>query len=400
MTAYASAARITGLFDEARARVPIADLLVREGFKVARAGQELRTGCPICGAGAKSRSAFAIKGEKWRCYGACDTHGDVVDLEQALRGGTPVEAARRLVGNDVPTSTPRVRETPKSPPAGPTVADQLAVEMWATARPFAGTLGERYLAHRGISADVIELAAPNLRYHPFAKHSWDQAAGDWIKAPAMIARRVTAAGPTGGIHVTYLARDGSGKAPLRGAKRMWGPQLDAGGRHGCAWLIGPDGPPGFEHADLVVSEGIETGLSVATLSLRAGIRVRVCAALSLNALQGGVLKDAENCIDPFKPRPDPAQPPFTWPTPTTGSWAEVMIAVDRDMSEVRVNARTGRNRVCKFLLTAEARAKLCGRLAVRAWLAAGAPKARAIAPSVGSDFNDDLRRVLAREGAR
>lgn len=394
MTAYASAARIEGLFDQARQLAPVGELVEREGLKLVRAGQEQRSACPMCGAGSKSLSAFAIKGPKWRCYGACDTHGDVVDLEQALRGGTAVEAARRLVGREVPTGPARTRSAAPPAPAGPSSADRLAVELWRDSQPFANTLGERYLRKRGIAAEVVALAAPQLRYHPNAKHSWDPARGSWICAPAMIVRVVTASGPTGGVHVTYLDKATAAKVAWKAAKRMWGPQLDAEGRSGGAWLIGPAG-----EGALVVAEGIETGLSVATLSLRAGLAVRVCAALSLNRLQGGVLKDADGCIDPFKPQPDPKRPPFTWPTPDAGGWPEVLVAVDRDGKPVKLSAKTGRGRICGFTLDSEARAKLCGRLAVKAWLAAGAPKARAIAPSAGSDFNDDLRRLLARESA-
>ena len=148
---------------------------------------------------------------------------------------------------------------------------------------------------------------------------------------------------------------------------------------------------------LVVGEGMESTLSVATLSLRAGLPVRAVAALSLGALQGGWLRDADGCIDPFKVQPDPGRRAFTWPAPEACPWPEVLIAVDRDMSEVRVKARTGRGRICSFALTAEARARICGRLAVAAWKAAGAARARAIAPGPNSDFNDELRRRLARE---
>jgi len=76
----------------------------------------------------------------------------------------------------------------------------------------------------------------------------------------------------------------------------------------------------------------------------------------------------------------------------------VLIAVDRDMGDLRVKARTGRGKICSHLLTAEVRARLCGRLAVDAWKATGAPRARAIAPSPGRDFNDELRARLALGG--
>lgn len=405
MTAYASGPRTSrerrshdpglkadGLFDQARAKVSIADLLERESVKLVRAGQELRGPCVLCDGGG---GRFAVKGEKWRCYG-CDLRGDVVDLAAELEKCSLVEAARWLLGRDVAASAPRPRAAREAEPQGPSKAELIAGEMWAAARPLAGTLGARYLLGRGISADVVALAAPNLRYHPFARHHWDDRARDWVKAPAMVAQVVTPCGPTGGVHATYLDRASAGKAGFRrpdgspADKLMWGPQ-HRDGRPGGAWLIGPDGD-----GDLATGEGIETALSVVTLAARAGISMRACAALSLGRLQGGWLRDEDGCIDPFAIRPDPERPAFTWPTPPASPWGEVRIAVDRDMGDLKVKARTGRGKVCWFLLPAETRARLCGRLAVAAWKAAGAERARAIAPPPGLDFNDELRRVIGQ----
>lgn len=386
-TAYASDARIRGTFDLARQRVAIEDLVERAGLKIVRGRNEHRSACPLCGAGAGSRSVFQIKGEKWRCW-SCERHGDVVDLEQALGGGSALDAAARLLGGDMPVRQAVARA---AAPAGPSNADRLAAELWREGRPFAGTLGDRYLRHRGIHPEVIAQAAGNLRFHSRAKHSWDDRAAIWRTAPAMIAQVVTRTGPTGGVHVTYLAADGSGKSPsLSPAKRMWGPQLDADGRPGGAWLIGPQG-----EGRLAVAEGIETVLSLVTLARRAGLPMRACAALSLGRLQGGFQRDDDGCVDAIRPLADPAAPAFTWPD---GTWSEVIVGVDRDMAEIKVKARTGRGRICEFLLTAQTRARICGRLSTEAWKAAGPWSVRAVAPSPGCDFNDELRRVLAREG--
>ncbi|WP_374572560.1 CHC2 zinc finger domain-containing protein [Phenylobacterium sp.] len=393
MTVYASAARTAGLFDAARGAITLQELTEREGVKLRRSGHELRGGCPLCGAGAKSASPpFAIKLQKetFRCYG-CGAHGDVVDLERELRGGTPAEAARRLTGGDVPHAAPRPRAAVVKAADKPSTSERVAAELLREARVgIEGTLAARYLAARGAPRELIAAASPNLRYHPHAKWGWDAARGAWITAPAMLAQVVTASGPTGGVHATYLARDGQGKAALAPAKRMWGAQLDREGRPGGAWLIGPSG-----EGDLVVAEGIETALSVAALAWRAGVPMRACAALSLNRLQGGLARDDDGRIDPFEPQPDPASPPFTWPP--IEDCGEVVIGVDRDMSEVRVKGRSRRGKTCWFNLTPEARARLCGRLAVAGWRAAGWGRARAIAPPMKCDFNDELRRVLARE---
>jgi len=391
MTSHTSAARI---FDEARRAVSVEDLATRAGIKLVRAGRERRGPCPICGAGSKSGSLpFAVRegGLSFRTFCGCNLRGDVVDLEQALGGGTLVEAARRLVGNEF-RSAPRPQPTSAPAQTGPSNSDRIAMELWQGAIPIEGTLVERYLAARGIAPQIIARAAPNLRFHALAKWGWDDSARSWITAPAMLVQVQTPAGPTGGVHATYLNRSGLGKADLKPAKRMWGRQADADGRPGGAWLIGPAGA-----GDLVTGEGIESVLSAATLALRGGRFMRACAALSLDRLQGGLLRDDEGCIDVGAPQPNPESPAFSWPQPPGWPWREVLVAVDRDMSPIKLKGRTGRGKVCWFEFGPAERAQLCGRLAVAAWRAAGAPKVRAIAPPPGFDFNDELRRVLARE---
>lgn len=395
------------LFDRAREAVRIEDL-ARAAVKLTRSGTELRGPCPICQAGQKSASPpFAVspaKG-KWRCYG-CDERGDVVDLEQMLRGGTAGEAARRLIGGGY-VSAPRVDSAPLPRDDGAANLARLktAGEMLDQARPIGGTLAEKYLRARGIPDPVIAAAAPRLLFHPFARVSWDDSAKTWVKAPALLCRPETAAGPSGGVHATYLLRDGSGRDKALG-KKMWGPQHGPDGRHAGAWLIGPEGGdfagPG---SGLAVGEGIETVLSVVALSWRAGRPMRACVALSLARLQGGEAKDEDGCVDPFRAHADPERPPFIWPVREEDPWAGVLVAVDRDMSPVKVRGKTPRGRICSFDRDREARARLCGALAVQGWTrpvaqgGGGAARARAIVPPVGMDFNDELRRVLALERA-
>lgn len=388
MTAHASAARADGVFDRAKAKVSIEDYLKGESVKLVRAGKAMRGPCVLCDGGT---SKFKVQEDRFYCFG-CERYGDVVALVAAHRRWEPFAAARWLLGEDVPTSAPAARKPVA--PAGPSSSDRVAAEILGEARPFAGSLAERYLLGRGIASEVVAAAASNLLYHGSAKHHWDEAGGHWVRAPAMVARVVTDEGPTGGAHVTYLDRATGGKVAFSRAKLMWGPQL-LNGRPGGAWMIGPDDEL-VHGTSLIVAEGIETALSVATLAWRGGAAMRAAAALSLNRLQGGLLRDEDGCVDPWRPLGDPASPAFTWPAPAHDPWPEVLIAVDRDMSDQKVRARSGRGKVVEMRLTAEVRARVCGKLAVAAWTAAGAP-ARAIAPPPGSDFNDELRRVLARE---
>ena len=367
----------TRLFEDARN----VDLVEYAGTltKLKRAGREWRGACPLCGAGAKSSTPpFAVNPDKrvWVCHVGCvnPPGGDVIDLVQQMRpGSTPKEAAAWLIGADMSKltpSAPKPRETPKASP--------VAAAIWRESVPAAGTIVEAYLAARWISAGVIAATIDRLRFHPRAPHTWDADARAWsVRAPAMIVRPETVDGPVDGVHATYLRPDGSGKADLSPAKRMWGAQLDAEGRRGGAWLIGPDGA-----GPLVVGEGIETVLSVCSMK---GTRCRAVAALSLGGLQGGVLHDEDGALDLRRPQPDPDRKPFAWPNP-----GEVWIAVDHDMAPVDVVARNIRGRICRFRLDATGRAELCARVAGRAWRGVGASPVKLLTPPRGQDFSNVL----------
>jgi DNA primase len=82
-------------FDYVRTRNPLAEYCERRGMYLRRSGSCLVGKCPVhherCGA------AFVVFGNgRWRCFGKCQKGGDVIDLEQALAGGTLVDAANRL----------------------------------------------------------------------------------------------------------------------------------------------------------------------------------------------------------------------------------------------------------------------------------------------------------------
>ncbi|KFE34193.1 DUF7146 domain-containing protein [Thioclava atlantica] len=113
-----------------------------------------------------------------------------------------------------------------------------AERAWSEAQPLRGSLAEAYFRRRGITCEL----PPSLAY---AENCWHASATRW---PALLAR--VAGGPGPAIHRTYLAHDGSGKAPITPAKAMLGPTKGGAVRlsHG--------------RDRLVVTEGIETGLSL------------------------------------------------------------------------------------------------------------------------------------------
>jgi hypothetical protein len=131
-------------------------------------------------------------------------------------------------------------------------------------RPLAGTLAEAYLHTRGIAA-VHHVGA--LRFHPRCYYRPDEHAPPetW---PAMIAAVTDLSGAITGVHRTWLAPDGSSKAPIDTPRRAMGDLLGHAVRFGAADDV------------LAAGEGIET-----MLSLRCALpAMPMAAALSANHL--------------------------------------------------------------------------------------------------------------------
>ena len=140
------------------------------------------------------------------------------------------------------------------------VASRRALNVWHDGTAIAETLAERYLNARGITCPL----PPSLRY---VRDCWHR---DGKPLPAMVAYVNGAVLPA--IHRTYLAIEGSGKAALASPKMMLGPTAG-----GAVHLSSAPGP-------LVVTEGIETGLSLLSGLLPGP--VTVWAALSARGMAG------------------------------------------------------------------------------------------------------------------
>jgi hypothetical protein len=136
-----------------------------------------------------------------------------------------------------------------------------ARRLWREAQPIAGTIAETYLRARGITCPLPE----TLRFHPECWHG--PTSKRW---PAMVGAVQGTGLPA--MHRTYLRPDGSGKAALYPDKMMLG--ATAGG---AVRLTNAQGP-------LVVAEGIETALSLASGLLHAP--ATVWAALSTSGIRG------------------------------------------------------------------------------------------------------------------
>jgi hypothetical protein len=202
----------------------------------------VRLAGPDSGKGACGRWVDFASGER----------GDLLDLiARVCRLHTfrdVLEEARRFL------SLPQ-QECQRSAPARPPVprgSPEAARRLFASARPIPGTLAAIYLRHRGI-ADVGDL--PALRFHPTCFYRAHEGAPreTW---PALLAAVTDPGGAITGVLRTWLARDGSGKAPIATPRRSLGRLLGSGARFGKAQ------PAPAQAGVLAAGEGLETMLSL------------------------------------------------------------------------------------------------------------------------------------------
>jgi hypothetical protein len=211
---------------------------------------------PEAGRGAAGKWTDAATGE----------HGDLLDLIARARGldslRDVLDEARRFLSLSGPQRTePRAPVAAGSPDA--------ARRLFNAGQPIKGTLVEAYLRARGITY-LDDL--PALRFHPRCYYRADENAPveTW---PAMLAAVTDLDGTITGVHRTWLARDGSGKAPIAAPRRAMGRLLGNGVRFGAV-----------EHV-VAVGEGIET-----MLALRCTLpRMPMIAALSASHLAALIL---------------------------------------------------------------------------------------------------------------
>jgi hypothetical protein len=192
---------------------------------------------PTSGPGAAGKYTDAATGD----------HGDLLDIIRERTGITRfpdlLAEARAHLGRPalIILDAPSPRK-PKSPGGTP----EAAARLFAASVPVEGSLAETYLLSRGITWPVSSAA---LRFHPKCWHR-DEGQPRSLPRPALIAAVTDGAGVLQGVHRTWLAPDGQGKARVETQRRAMGHLL------GNAVRLTP-------HDDiLVVGEGIETMLSL------------------------------------------------------------------------------------------------------------------------------------------
>jgi hypothetical protein len=179
----------------------------------------------------------------WTDFGSAE-HGDLLDLIartcrlHAFRD--VLDEARRFL------SLPQHHTSGPTSPAVPSRSPEAARRLFASAKPIPGTLAAVYLRHRGITG-VGDLSA--LRFHPTCFYRAHEGAPreTW---PALLAAVTDPEGVVTGVLRTWLARDGSGKAPLATPRRSLGRLLGHGVRLGQTANV------------LAAGEGLETMLSL------------------------------------------------------------------------------------------------------------------------------------------
>jgi hypothetical protein len=175
------------------------------------------------------------------CFAGCH-QGDVIAAVKA-RGLWP---ERR--GTPSPARWPDVMTVDRGISLD-TRGRELALSILEASKPGGGTLVQTYLESR----DICLPPPPSLRFHPGLKHP----GGDvWPAMVGLITR-----GPDEtlvGIHRTFLARDGVGKAPVEPSKMILGSFLGGALRLGSV-CDHPRGRP------LIIGEGLETVMSAMQL---------------------------------------------------------------------------------------------------------------------------------------
>jgi len=192
-------------------------------------------------------------------------YGDLLDVIRESCGLVDfhdvAEEARRFLSlpRAEPYGAPKPVRTPV--PAG---SPEAALRLFAMSQPIRRTLVEAYLRNRGVR-NLRD--AGSLRFHPrcYYRPEGDGPTETW---PAMVAAVTDLEGRITGAHRTWLARNGSGKAPVDTPRRAMGGLLGHAVRFGAAVDV------------LAVGEGIET-----MLSLRCALpAMPMAAALSANHL--------------------------------------------------------------------------------------------------------------------
>lgn len=227
-----------------------------------------RYGLCLCPAHANTRTpALSLSsGRDGRLLAHCHAGCDFAAVLDALRGLRLVEGQ----GQYNPPSAADLARLRAAEDEQAAKKETRAWNIWRDTLPIGGSIAEIYLRGRAITCPLPD----TLRFHPDCWHPTGQ------RAPAMLA--LIEGATRLAVHRTYLRDDGSGKAALDPPRAMLG--SCAGG---AVRLTQGDGK-------LVVAEGLETALSLASGLLRAP--ATIWAALSTSGMKGLRLPDKPGAL--------------------------------------------------------------------------------------------------------
>ena len=183
---------------------------------------------------------------KWTDAATGD-HGDLLDIIRGSRSLVDfhdvADEALRFLCLPRPDPDPEPRQRT---PSAPTGSSESARRLFAMSQPIAGTVVQKYLYGRGITASH---GAGSLGFHPRCYYRPDpySSTETW---PAMIAAVTDLAGQITGAHRTWIDPSGRGKAPVDTPRRAMGHLLGNAVRFDVA------------HDVMAAGEGIETMLSL------------------------------------------------------------------------------------------------------------------------------------------
>lgn len=215
--------------------MPTTTELAAASLGLHRSGREWRGTCPLCEYSGALVLGIGRGGAPLLWCASCD---DRDGLRALLRdhGAIPVAA-------DPPAAKERnTKQTERS--------KELALRLWRGSRPATGTLADRYLTARGLAGLA---QSPALR---FCGDCWHRETHS--SHPAMIALITDANNQPLGIHRTFLAPDGSGKAAIEPARKSLGTVWGGAIRLAAS-------APHVVPFEIVVGEGLESSASAGRL---------------------------------------------------------------------------------------------------------------------------------------
>ncbi|MCC7207454.1 MAG: toprim domain-containing protein, partial [Anaerolineae bacterium] len=172
--------------------------------------------------------SLAVWPDHWRCYGACQMHGDAIDWLMRYRGMIFAEACEYLDGNRTPVSRPKVARAisaglVEAKPPEEAWQEHARTVVWRAERTLwsdIGFMARSYLLNRGLTPETIRRA--HLGYVPGHWNVWRHVDGlrvpcgitsPWLDGDAVLAVKVRRLGgntkyvqiPGGSAHGLYNA---------------------------------------------------------------------------------------------------------------------------------------------------------------------------------------------------